>query len=186
MDFLFQAYKYWLNDMYLDNPAALPINSNPGMVFPPRKFTTVLDLARFVARLLDASLTHKALLDRQGLPLERATSREPGQPLCMAQYYRLLGSCRNPGKARDTHYVPANPPKVDSPAEHVVVICRSQLYCVPVQAADRGRLNEDELCTQLMHILDDAPCLASPPPIGLLTGWKRPKWAEAREFLRKK
>lgn len=169
--------------MYLDNPAALPINSNPGMVFPPKKFTTVLDLARFVARLLDAALTHKAVLDRKGLATERATSREPGQQLCMTQYYRLLSSCRNPGKSRDTQYIPPIPPQGDAPAEHVIVICRSQLYCVPVQAADRGRLSENELCAQLMHILDDAPCLASPPPVGLLSGWKRPKWAEARESL---
>lgn len=47
----------------------------------------------------------------------------------------------------------------------------------------KGRLNEDEICSQLLHILDDAPCLANPPPIGLLTGSKRPQWYEAREAL---
>lgn len=58
-----------------------------------------------------------------------------------------------------------------------------QFYCVPVKAADRGRLTEDELCAQLMHILDDAPCLASPPPVGLLTASERNHWAEAYETL---
>lgn len=77
--------------MYLNNPIPLPVNSNPGMVFPPRKFTTILDVARFAARLLDAALDHKAILDRKLLPVEKATSREPGQPLCMVQYYRILG-----------------------------------------------------------------------------------------------
>lgn len=52
-----------------------------------------------------------------------------------------------------------------------------------VKAADRGRLTEDEICAQLMHILDDAPCLASPPPVGLLTGSGRKHWAEAYETL---
>lgn len=46
-----------------------------------------------------------------------------------------------------------------------------------------GRLTEDELCAQFLHILDDAPCLASPPPVGLLTALPRPKWFEAREVL---
>lgn len=171
--------------MYLGNPVPLPINSNPGMVFPPRKFTTVLDVSRFAARLLDAALSHKAILDSRSLPIERATSREPGQPLCMSQYYRLLGVCRLPGKLRDSQYIPSQPVQGEHPPEHVVVICRSQFYCVPVQATDRGRLNEDELCAQLLHILDDAPCLASPPPVGLLTSWRRPKWWEARETLRR-
>ncbi|KAF5300477.1 hypothetical protein FQA39_LY02276 [Lamprigera yunnana] len=179
------AYKYWLNDMYLANQAPLPINSNPAMVLPPRKFTTVLDVARFTARILDSALSHKAILNRCALPIERATSREPGQPLCMSQYYRLLGVCRIPGRTIDTQYIPPRPKLGEHPAEHVIIICRSQFYCVPVQANDRDRLNEDELCAQLLYILDDAPCLVSPPPIGLLTGWKRNKWCEARDTLRK-
>lgn len=58
-----------------------------------------------------------------------------------------------------------------------------QMYCVPIKAADRGRLTEDEICCQLMHILDDAPCLASPPPVGILTASNRHHWADAREAL---
>jgi choline O-acetyltransferase len=179
---LLQAYDYWMDDMYLNNPIPLPVNSNPGMLFPPRKFTTILDVARFTARLLDATLDHKATLDKRQLPVEKATSREPGQPLCMAQYYRILGSCRIPGTLKDSQFVYGDSHKAES---HVIVICRSQLYCVPVQASDRGRLSEDEICAQLLHILDDAPCLASPPPVGLLTGWKRPLWAEVRDNLMK-
>lgn len=57
------------------------------------------------------------------------------------------------------------------------------MYCVPIKAPDRGRLTEDEICCQLMHILDDAPCLASPPPVGILTASHRHHWAEAREAL---
>lgn len=125
--------------MYLGNPAPLPVNSNPGMVFPLRKFTTILDVARFTARLVDASLDYKDVLDRGELQVERATSREPGQPLCMAQYYRILGSCRLPGKRIDEQYFPNNTEDKEQPTEHVVVICRSQLYCVPVKAPDRGK-----------------------------------------------
>ncbi|CAH0553094.1 unnamed protein product, partial [Brassicogethes aeneus] len=178
------AYEYWLNDMYMNYREPIVINSNPGMVFPPRKFTTILDVARFTARLVDAALDHKEILNRRSLPLEKATSREPGQPLCMAQYYRILGSCRVPGKVKDSQYISQNLKTVDN-TEHIIVICRSQIYCVPVQAADRGRLTEDEICAQLLYVLDDAPCLSNPPPIGLLTGWKRSLWAEARSDLLK-
>ena len=59
-----QAYDYWLNDMYMDVRLALPINSNPGMVFPPRRFTTVHDVARFSARIIDGIMVHKETLER--------------------------------------------------------------------------------------------------------------------------
>ncbi|XP_053695535.1 choline O-acetyltransferase [Sabethes cyaneus] len=173
------AYYYWLNDMYMDNPLPLPINSNPGMVLPPRKFTTVNDVARFAARLIDNLMIHKEMLDSGGLVQERATSREKGQPLCMAQYYRLLGSCRRPGEQRDSQYLPEK--RSD---EHVIIFCRNQLYCLPVKAGDRGRLTEDEIVSQLLYILDDAPCLARKPPrIGILTAEPRPKWARDRQML---
>lgn len=125
--------------MYLGNPAALPVNSNPGMVFPPRKFTTILDVARFAARLIDGTLEHKSMLDSGGLPIERLTSREPGQPLCMAQYYCVLSSCRLPGKSLDSQYIAPRPAANEQTTEHIVVICRSQMYCVPVKAPDRGK-----------------------------------------------
>lgn len=155
--------------MYLTNRIALPVNSNPGMVFPIRKFITILDVARFTARLIDAALDYKHMLDNGELPLERATSREPGQPLCMAQYYRILGSSRLPGRKIDSHYV-APSTREAIKTEHVVVICRNQFYCIPIEAPDRGRLKEDEICAHLLYVLDDAPSLASPPPVGLLTG----------------
>ncbi|XP_066141678.1 choline O-acetyltransferase [Euwallacea fornicatus] len=177
------AYEYWLNDMYLNYKESIMINSNPGMVFPPKKFTTILDVARFTARLIDAALNHKDILNRKDLPIEKATSREPGQPLCMAQYYRILGCCRIPGKVRDSQYIAEYKSDCDHPSEHIVVLCRNQQYCIPVQAGDRGRLNEDEICAQLLYILDDAPCQANVVPLGILTGWKRALWAEAREDL---
>lgn len=171
--------------MYLGNPNALPINSNPGMVFPPRKFTTVLDLARFAARLLDGTIQYKALLDKKAIPTDTIKSKDPKQPpipMCMAQYYRILGTCRIPGKRGDSQYIPEITENKD---EHVIVICRNQMYCLPIKAKDRGTLTEDEICSQLMYILEDAPSLAETHPVGILTGWKRPLWAEARESLMK-
>ncbi|XP_065371707.1 choline O-acetyltransferase [Calliphora vicina] len=174
------AYHYWLNDMYMDIRLSLPINSNPGMVLPPQRFTTVHDVARFAARILDGIMVHKEMLDSGSLPQERATSREKNQPLCMAQYYRLLGSCRRPGLQRDSQYLPKH--KTDD--EHVIVLCRNQMYCILLKARDRGKLSESEIASQILYVLSDAPCLPSkPPPIGLLTAEPRTQWAEDRATL---
>lgn len=189
----------------MDVRLPLPINSNPGMVLPPRKFTTVNDVARFAAQIINGIMEHKELIDRGELPKERAASREKNQPLCMAQYYRLLGSCRRPGDPHDSQYLPER--RTD---QHVIVCCRnqvvkenirekkniivltkcicfscfSQMYCVPVKASDRGRLTEDEIASQLLYILSDAPCLPKKPyPIGLLTAEPRSIWARDRHVL---
>ncbi|KAL9891816.1 choline acetyltransferase isoform 2-T2 [Glossina fuscipes fuscipes] len=174
------AYYYWLNDMYMDVRLALPINSNPGMAFPPRQFTTVHDVARFSAQLLDGIMLHKELLDSGKLPQERATSREKNQPLCMAQYYRLLGSCRRPGVERDSQYLPQHV----SEEQYVIVFCRNQMYCVILKGRDRGKLSESEMASQILYILSDAPCLSTkPPPLGLLTAEPRSQWAQDRTTI---
>ena len=169
----------------MDVRIPLPINSNPGTVFPPRHFKTVHDVAQFAARLLDGLVEHKEMLESGQLPLERTASREKNQPLCMAQYYRLLGSCRRPGVERDSQFLPSREKRSDSDEDrHVVVICRNQMYCVVLQASDRGKLSESEIASQILYVLSDAPCLSSKPaPIGLLTAEPRTQWALDREVL---
>lgn len=41
-----QVYDYWLNDMYLNNRLALPVNSSPAMVFPLQNFRAPIDWLR--------------------------------------------------------------------------------------------------------------------------------------------
>lgn len=58
------------------------------------------------------------------------------------------------------------------------------MYCVPVKSSDRGRISEDEITSQLLFILGDAPCLPSKPaPVGLLTAEPRSTWARDRQLL---
>lgn len=52
--------------MYMDVRIPLPINSNPGMVLPPRHFNTVNDVARFAAQVIDGIMKHKTTIDRYG------------------------------------------------------------------------------------------------------------------------
>lgn len=43
-------YEYWLNDMYLNNRMALPVNSSPAMVFPQQNFRAPIDSLRYKRR----------------------------------------------------------------------------------------------------------------------------------------
>lgn len=66
---------------------------------------------------------------RRALPTEKATSREKGQPLCMAQSYRLLTSCREPVIGRDKLNTVPQPPidNTESKDEHIIVACKNQV-----------------------------------------------------------
>ena len=46
-----QVYDYWLEDMYLNNRLALPVNSSPAMVFPKQAFRDQKDALRYVLDL---------------------------------------------------------------------------------------------------------------------------------------
>lgn len=59
------------------------------------------------------------------MPVERATSREKGQPLCMAQFYRLLTSYRVPGITRDQLFSTLY--QGDGSTEHIIVINKNQV-----------------------------------------------------------
>ena len=50
--------------MYMDVRIPTPINSNPGMVLPPRNFHTVNDVARFAAQVINGIMEHKEIIDR--------------------------------------------------------------------------------------------------------------------------
>lgn len=59
-----------------------------------------------------------------------------------------------------------------------------QMYCVPIKAGDRGRLTVEEISSQLLFLLSDAPCLPSKPvAVGLLTAEPRAIWARDRQNL---
>ncbi|KAL0280935.1 UNVERIFIED_CONTAM: hypothetical protein PYX00_002084 [Menopon gallinae] len=179
------AYEWWLNDMYMNVQLPLPINSNPGMVFPPRQFADVKDMARFAAVLTHGIVQHKEKLDRKALPIERATSREKGQPLCMSQFYRLLTSYRVPGITRDQLFSTLY--QGDGSTEHIIVVHKNQLYSLIVKAKrpDNSvvKLSVEQIASELIKILE-APRTIRAVPVGLLTTQKRDIWAMARETLK--
>lgn len=59
-----QVTDWWLDDMYLKVRLPLPINSNPGMVFPRRHFAKMEEVADLGALFIDDLLDYKEMLDR--------------------------------------------------------------------------------------------------------------------------
>ncbi|XP_037547050.1 choline O-acetyltransferase-like [Nematolebias whitei] len=174
---------YWLEDMYLNNRLALPVNSSPAMVFPKQTFRDQKDALRFAAQLIQGVLEYKALVDARALPLEFARGQLAGTPLCMEQYYRLFNSYRYPGLKTDTLKVHMT---LDSSVlQHIIVVCKSQFFVLDV-VANNKQLSETEILSQLEKIVKMSENAEERhPPVGLLTSDGRTEWAQAREALTK-
>ncbi|XP_012282971.2 choline O-acetyltransferase [Orussus abietinus] len=168
--------------MYLSVPLALPINSNPGIVAKPKRFSNQREAAVFLARYLTELVDFQELLDRSGLEVERVKTkdRKSWQPLCMAQHYQSLITYRRPGKDLDERVVFDRP----SSDDHIIVAHHNQFYSIPVRASDRGRVTESELTQQILQIMEIPPDPRT-PLVGVLTANRRPVWAKAREELLK-
>ncbi|XP_062852449.1 choline O-acetyltransferase [Trichomycterus rosablanca] len=175
------VFDYWIEDMYLNNRLALPVNSSPAMVFPKQTYRTQSDALRFAAHLISGVLEYKCLLDGNTLPVDVARGQLAGTPLCMEQYYRLFTSYRLPGPKTDT--LVAQKSSVMPEPEHIIVACKNQFFVLDAVINFR-RLNEKDLLTQLQKIRKMAENEEEHlPPIGLLTSDGRTEWAEARNFL---
>ncbi|KTG35733.1 hypothetical protein cypCar_00024066 [Cyprinus carpio] len=175
------VYDYWLEDMYLSNRLALPVNSSPVMVFPKQNFRSQSDSLRFAAHLISGILEYKSLIDGRALPVDYARGQLAGTPLCMDQYNKVFTSYRLPGPKMDT--LVAQKSTVMPEREHIIVACKNQFFVLDVVINFR-RLNEKDLYTQLERIKKMSDIEEERlPPIGLLTSDGRTQWAEARSVL---
>ncbi|NWR11701.1 CLAT acetyltransferase, partial [Paradoxornis webbianus] len=177
------VFNYWLDDMYLNNRLALPVNSSPAIIFARQHFKDVNDQLRFAANLISGVQDYKALLDNHALPPDFSRGQLSGHPLCMKQYYGLFSSYRLPGCTKDT--LVAQKSNVMPEPEHIIVACNNQFFVLDVVINFR-RLSEGDLFTQLQKIAKMAENEEEMlPPIGLLTTDGRTEWAEARTILMK-
>ena len=178
------AYDYWLNDMYLNCRLPLPVNSNPGMVFPRKKFSNTAQMLSFTARLVQGFIRYKIKLDKHALVQDRAASRELGQPLCMEQYYRILTTYRKPGKEQDQQLNSGPDTKED---EHIVVGRKGYWYSIPVKATNKWSSVEDVFAS-LMDVWENAEnsdVCKEQERVAYLTSSARNIWAEAYNELTK-
>nr|QQY02527.1 choline O-acetyltransferase [Cryptocotyle lingua] len=178
---------WWLDDMYLSNPLPLPVNSSPGMVFPPLSFTSSRQQLRFAAQLISGILDYKTILDTRSLPIDRARHSRKGQPMCMEQYYRLFTSYRYPGKTKDSLVTTCNMDPFDP--EHIIVAYLDQFFVMEV-VYNGTRLSEEDIYNQLRRITQFAEEAVSgdgdlgvQPRVGALTALPRNEWAEVWERM---
>ncbi|XP_063163921.1 choline O-acetyltransferase [Candoia aspera] len=172
---------YWLDDMYLNNQSALPINSSPAVIFAHQQFQEADDQLRFAAHLISGVLDYKALLDTHAVPVDFARGQLSGHPLCMKQYYGLFSSYRLPGLTKDT--LVSQKSNVMPEPDHIIVACNNQFFVLDVVINFR-RLSAGDLFTQLRKIAKMAENEEERlPPIGLLTSDGRLEWAKARAIL---
>ena len=59
------AYQWWLEDMYLDNMAPLPVNSSPGWVLPRRDFNGKQEnMVKYLVGIINGLTEFKTQLER--------------------------------------------------------------------------------------------------------------------------
>lgn len=171
------ALDWWLQDMYLNYRLPLPVNSNPGMVFPRMQFNTATEMLSFACRVVMGFVHLKKDLDEHSLPQDRAATRETGQPLCMAQYFRLLTTYRQPGRVQDKQVSTGLDPKE---AEHIMVGRKGYWYSIPVKTGGKWRSLED-IFSSLMDVwehVENSQAVSDRDRVAYLTSSDRDKWAE--------
>ena len=172
------AYDYWLNDMYLNQRLPLPVNFNPAMVLPRRKFQNHCQQLSYTARILQGFVSYKARLDRRAVAQDRARS----SALCMAQYYRVLTTYRQPGSEQDCQLSSGLESKE---TEQVVVGRRGHWYSLQVKTAGRWA-NLEEIYSGLLDLWDSSEASVAPGPserLAYLTSTDRKTWAENYSHL---
>ncbi|XP_076855924.1 choline O-acetyltransferase-like [Brachyhypopomus gauderio] len=180
------VYDYWLEDMYLNNRLALPVNSSPALVFPKQSFRDREDPLRFAAHLIVGVMEYKAMIDKRALAPEYARGQQAGAELCMEQHYRLFTSYRRPGLKQDSLVIQSSTgaDKKYDPG-HIIVACKNQFFVMNLMENSQ-QLTERDVLTQLGRISKLAENAEERhPPIGILTSDDRTEWAQARDILLK-
>ncbi|XP_042161789.1 choline O-acetyltransferase-like [Oncorhynchus tshawytscha] len=174
------VYDYWLDDMYLNQRLALPVNSNPAMVFPKQDFRDHKDSLKFAAHLITGVLEYKKHIDTRALPVDFSRGQLAGTPLCMKQYYRLFNTYRLPGLKRDTLVIHETG---STEQEHIIVACKNQFFVMDLVVKEKT-LKEMDILSQLEKMVKMAENTEErQPPFGLLTSDGRTEWAQTRDVL---
>uniref|UniRef100_A0A8C7JPI0 Choline O-acetyltransferase n=1 Tax=Oncorhynchus kisutch TaxID=8019 RepID=A0A8C7JPI0_ONCKI len=168
------VYDYWLDDMYLNQRLALPVNSNPAMC--PCRAAEVVPGDPSLCLCVSGALPP----DRRALPVDFSRGQLAGTPLCMKQYYRLFNTYRLPGLKRDTLVIHKTG---STEQEHIIVACKNQFFVMDLVVKEKT-LREMDILRQLEKIVKMAENTEErQPPFGLLTSDGRTEWAQARDVL---
>ncbi|KAG9510018.1 Choline O-acetyltransferase, partial [Fragariocoptes setiger] len=184
------ATDLWLDDMYLSNPAPLPINSNPFFLFPRQKFATTDEMLLFATRVIQFATDFKLRIDLQTLTQDYGSGHGKGRPLCMETYKNFFHSCRTPHEDKDRLL------RQSRRSNHIVVVSCNQFYILRLgqdpldnpYRTDMPPLDESCIFDQLSRIYRVSreqfrQKKDSIPKVGLLTTENRKTWAHLHKRL---
>ncbi|XP_049547857.1 carnitine O-acetyltransferase-like [Anopheles darlingi] len=163
--------EWWLRSAYMEYRDPVIVYSSPGLVFPRADYRTFDGQLAYAARMASAALAYKAQIDGGKIRQEMMGK----VPLDMSQYEKIFGTCRIPGRDRDS--VQYNPR-----SRHIVVACGNRYYRLDVINASGVIVSEGQILAQLQRIAKESASSSS-PPVGILTANHRDSWAEAYEKL---
>uniref|UniRef100_A0A182PDF7 Choline/carnitine acyltransferase domain-containing protein n=1 Tax=Anopheles epiroticus TaxID=199890 RepID=A0A182PDF7_9DIPT len=163
---------WWLRSAYMEYRDPVIVYSSPGLVFPRASYKTLDEQLRYAAKMVSAALAYKMLIDGGKIKPEMMGK----VPLDMSQYEKIFGTCRIPGKERDS--VQYNPR-----SRHIVVVCNNHYYRLPVFTAAGGIVSEEQLLSELKKIASKEGNGQRASPVGILTANHRDSWARAYDTL---
>ncbi|PGH12206.1 hypothetical protein AJ80_06826 [Polytolypa hystricis UAMH7299] len=170
--------QFWY-DSYLnyDNPVVL--NLNPFFLLEDDPTPARNNQTTRAASLVVSSLAFVRAVRKEELTPDTVR----GKALCMYQYSRLFGTARVP---TDNGCIIGQ----DSAANHIVVLCRGQIYWFDVLDDDDNLLmSEKDISLNLQMVIDDAEQTpiqeAAKGAIGVLSTENRKIWSGLREVLTK-
>ncbi|GAA6058396.1 hypothetical protein JCM3770_002472 [Rhodotorula araucariae] len=154
-------------------PQAPPGTENP----PPA------DPAYVAASVAKAALEFRRLVVQGTLEPELNNPRDPAQgELCNESYKWMWNACRIPASPSDY----AIKTREDDPAaQHFIVVKRNRFWRVPFSDAAGDEYSVDALRSAVQRVIDEAERAGADaaPPVGILTGIHRDRWANAHGHL---
>lgn len=88
--------QWWLNKVYLEPRYELLIGCNPASLYPKAAYKTLDEQLEFATKYILGFMQYTKMV-AAGLPVDKSG----GDPLCMDQWYKIIGSCRVPGESMD-------------------------------------------------------------------------------------
>jgi carnitine O-acetyltransferase len=176
--------KWWYKYAYLSWRNSVLVHSNWFVLVGPYKnmksivkYTEGFSDIQFerAAGFASSFLDYKQLLDDEEIQPEITKQG----PLDMHQYSRMFGVTRVPKLECDI-IVGDHPCK----SKHIIVMMKDQIFVVYVYDKSGGRIAVKEIEKQLRKCVDLVESAKSlQPPIGLLSGQHRDRWAEHHGYL---
>ncbi|GAA5958399.1 hypothetical protein JCM21900_002182 [Sporobolomyces salmonicolor] len=151
-------------------PQAPPATPNPPAQDPAYVAASIAKTALEFRRLIATGVLEPELAGR---------TKEDGE-LCMESYKWAFNACRIPASPSD---YAIKTPETASDAQHFVVVKRNRFYKVSVADERGNEYSVEHLRSAIQKIVEESEKLEKAPPVGVLTGINRDRWAEAHGHL---